>query len=197
MNEFFKSLVDPKGKFKLWGIAFLVLLGILLMILPGLFLQEPRDKPLSGEQQQIKLTDSVEYGASFLLELEKQLAEQAEEILNQGDGFGKVRVAVTLEAGPEQDIARNIQNQESVVEEKDSGGGTKVTSEVQEQVEYVFAQGRDEPLILREKSAEIKGVLVMAEGASDSVIKQQLSKAIQALFALPAHRVMILPMKGR
>lgn len=197
MNELFKSLVDPTGKFKIWGIAFLVVLGILLMILPGLFSKEQRERSLSVEQQQAKITDGVEYGAHFLFELEKQLAEQAEEILNQGDGFGKVRVAVTLEAGPEQDFARNIQNQESVVEEKDTGGGTKITSEVQEQVEYVFAQGRGEPLILREKSAQIKGVLVMAEGASDSAIKQQLSEAIQALFALPAHRVMILPMKGR
>lgn len=198
MNVIFKSLIDPKGKFGIWGIASLVVLGVLLMVLPGLFFKEPRESPLYGEQlTKANYTGNEGYGAFSLLALENQLAQQAEDILNQGAGFGKVSVAITLEAGPEQDFARNIQNQESVVEEKDTGGGMKITSEAQEQVEYVFAQGRGEPLVLREKSAQIKGVLVMAEGAADSTIKQQLSEAIQSLFALPAHRVMVLPMKGR
>jgi stage III sporulation protein AG len=196
MNELYWSFFDPKGKYGIWGIFCLVLVGILLMVLPGFLFGEKKERPLS-DQSQKKLAESAELNLTPLLELEKQFARQAEEILNQGEGFGKVSVAVTLEAGPEQDLARNVQNQVSVVEEQDAGGGKRVTSETQEEVKYVIAQGGETPLVLREKNAQIKGVLVMAEGAVNPEIKRLLSEAMQSLFALPAHRVMILPMKGR
>lgn len=196
MNGLYWSILDPKGKYGIWGILCLVLVGILLMVLPGYLLGEKKEITLSDQPQE-KRAESSQPTLYSLLELEKQFARQAEEILNQGAGFGKVSVAVTLEAGPEQDLARNVQNQVSVVEEQDTGGGKRVTSETQEEVEYVFAQGGGTPLVLREKNAQIKGVLVMAEGAVNPEMKRLLSEAMQSLFALPAHRVMILPMKGR
>jgi len=196
MNGLYWSIFDPKGKYGIWGIFCLVLVGILLMVLPGFLLGEKEESPLSA-QAEMKRDASAEPALYSLLELEKQIARQAEEILNQGEGFGKVSVAITLESGPEQDLARNVQKQASVVEEQDTGGGKRVTSETQEEVEYVFAQGGGTPLVLREKNVQIKGVLVMAEGAVNPEIKRFLSEAMQSLFALPAHRVMILPMKGR
>ena len=99
----------------------------------GFLFGEKKERPLF-DQSQKKLAESAELNLTPLLELEKQFARQAEEILNQGEGFGKVSVAVTLEAGPEQDLARNVQNQVSVVEEQDAGGGKRVTSETQEEV---------------------------------------------------------------
>jgi stage III sporulation protein AG len=195
MNGLYWSIFDPKGKYGIWGIICLVLVGILLMVLPGFLFGEKNGSPLS-EQAETKGAESAEPALYSLLELEKQIARQAEEILKQGDGFGKVSVAITLEAGPEQDLARNVQKQTSLVEEQDTGGGKRVTSETQEEVEYVFAHGGT-PLVLREKNVHIKGVLVMAEGAVKPEIKRLLSEAMQSLFALPAHRVMILPMKGR
>ncbi|HHZ17266.1 MAG TPA: hypothetical protein PLJ33_01965 [Peptococcaceae bacterium] len=195
MNENWKALFNVKGKYGVWGIAAFIVLGILLMVVPG-FLLEPKGNPPGGQARQHP-GEREQLADDSLLQLEEQYARQAEKILNQGAHFGKVSVAVTLEAGPEQDFARNIQNRQSVVEESDPGGAQRITSESQEEVEYVFAQGRGDPLVLREKSAQIKGVLVIAEGAADSAIKHQLSEAVQSLFDLPAHRVMILPMKGR
>ena len=40
MNEFYKSILDPKGRFGVWGIVTLIILGILLMIVPGLLLDD-------------------------------------------------------------------------------------------------------------------------------------------------------------
>lgn len=142
-KEFYQALLDPKGKLGIWGIATVILVGILLMIVPG-FLGGNAETALPREQ----LREIKEFG------LEEALSKQAEEILSQVQGIGNVAV-------------------------------------------FVFAQGRSDPIILKEKEPQIKGVLVVAEGAGNVAIKGQLSKTVQSLFALPAHRVMILPMKGR
>jgi len=142
-KEFYQALLDPKGKLGIWGIATVILVGILLMIVPG-FLGGNAETALPREQ----LREIKEFG------LEEALSKQAEEILSQVQGIGSVAV-------------------------------------------FVFAQGRSDPIILKEKEPQIKGVLVVAEGAGNVAIKGQLSKTVQSLFALPAHRVMILPMKGR
>ena len=76
---------------------------------------------------------------------------------------------------------------------KDTQGGVRVTTEIDEQTEYVLVQSRNEPLVLKEKAPEIKGVLVVVEGANDVELKIQLSRAVQSLFDLPAHKIMILP----
>ena len=142
-KEFYQTLLNPKGKLGIWGIVTVILVGILLMVVPGLFWNNT-EAALPKEQ----LREITEFG------LEETLSKQAEKILSQVQGFGIVSV-------------------------------------------FVFAQGKNDSFILKEKEAQIKGVLVVAEGAGNAAIKGQLSKTVQSLFALPAHRVMILPMKGR
>lgn len=202
MKEFYKSFLNPQGKFGIWGIAALILLGIALMVIPGLFLGKEEgqgfgDKMGDVYEKRGETYEKVGSTSSSLMSLEESLAKQAQNILSQVEGVGVVSVSVTLAAGPEQDFACNNTNRKSVIEEKDTGGGTRITTESDEKTEFVLAQGRGEPLILKEKAPEIKGVLVVAEGAKDVAIKVQLSKAVQSLFDLPAHRVMILPKESR
>jgi stage III sporulation protein AG len=199
MKEFYKTLLNPQGKFGIWGIAALICIGIALMVLPGLFLGEEEQLGLGEEMDGVyeRETSNVAGSSASLLSMEETLAKQAQSILSQVDGVGVVAVSVTLATGAEHDLACNGTSRKSVIEEKDSGGGTRITTESDEQMEYVLTQGRGEPLILKEKAPEIKGVLVVAEGAKDVQIKIQLSRAVQSLFDLPAHRVMILPKESR
>lgn len=202
MKEFYKSLLNPQGKFGIWGIAALIFLGIFLMVVPGLFLGKEDKQGFGDKQGAIYEQKEANYEkpgsiSSSLVSLEESLARQAQNILSQVAGVGNVSVSVTLAAGPEQDFARNKSNQQSTIEEKDTGGGMRITGESNEKTEFVFAQGRGEPLLIKEKGSEIKGVLVVAEGAKDVEIKVQLSKAVRSLFDLPAHRVLILPKESR
>lgn len=43
--------------------------------------------------------------------------------------------------------------------------------------------------------AEVKGVLIAAEGASDPVIVQKIQQAVMALFQIEAHKIKIMKMK--
>ncbi|MGI6144615.1 MAG: hypothetical protein GX092_06430 [Clostridia bacterium] len=192
MNEFYKSILDPKGRFGVWGIVTLIILGILLMIVPGLLLDD-QNKTAVPEKIPQKSMEDMRPIASSLMSMEDVLAKQITDILSQVEGVGHVSVAISLAAGQEQDYAKNVNNQKTIVEEKDTQGGVRVTTEIDEQTEYVLVQSRNEPLVLKEKAPEIKGVLVVAEGANDVELKIQLSRAVQSLFDLPAHKIMILP----
>lgn len=192
MNEFYKALTNTKGKLGVWGIAALMILGIALMVLPGIFLnEEPAAQPFVGVLPQ---TAQGEYS---LGDVEQSIAGQVSSILSQVQGAGQVMVTVSLESGPEQDYARNSSRVKSNVEEKDISGGQRFTSETNEKTEVVFAQGQDNALVIREIGPQIKGVLVVAEGARDAEIRAQLYKAVQTMLGLPAHRVMVLPKEGR
>jgi len=192
MNEFYKSILNPKGKLGVWGIVILIILGISLMIIPEIFLDNKKESVVP-EEIPIVTRENMDATVSSLISLEEVLARQIIDILCQIEGVGRISVAVSLAAGLEQDYARNVNNQKAVVEEKDTQGGIRVTTETDEQTEYVLVQSRNEPLILKEKAPQIKGVLVVAEGAKDVEMKIQLSRAIQSLLDLPAHKIMILP----
>ncbi|MDD2432686.1 MAG: hypothetical protein PHX01_03160 [Clostridia bacterium] len=197
MKNFYKSLFESQGKLGLGGIVALIILGISLMVVPGIFLgKKEKNLPLEIPQEINDKTGST-FTKSALTNLEETLANQAMNILSEIEGVGRVSVAVRLAAGPEQDYACNSTKQKATIEEKAVDGGVRETTEINEKTEYVLVQGRSEPLLLKEKSSQIKGVLVVAEGARDAKTKVQLSRAIQSLFDLPAHRIIILPKESR
>ena len=191
MKEFFQVLVNPKGKLGIWGIGILVLLGVALMIVPGLFLSSTT--PVGTSEQTIPSASTQVAQGGSLLQLERSVAEQVSSILCRVEGAGKVSVSVTLENGLEREYAVNVTNDHSTIEEKDENGAIRTTNDKNYKTEAVFAQGRSEPLVIKEMGPKIKGVLVVSEGAKDSEIRSKLGRAVQTMLNLPAHRVMVLP----
>ncbi|HCF51291.1 MAG TPA: stage III sporulation protein AG, partial [Syntrophomonas sp.] len=51
-------------------------------------------------------------------------------------------------------------------------------------------------LLVEEKTPEVLGVLVVAAGASNVAVKEQLSSATATLLNIPLHRVMVVAGKG-
>ncbi|MCR4442226.1 MAG: hypothetical protein QHH10_08570 [Peptococcaceae bacterium] len=192
MSQLYKTVFDPKGKFGIWGIGLMVLLGITLLVIPGLFLGKEKAAPAP-----IQIQEKSEITASSLARLESALALQVSQILSQVEGAGKVAVSLTLDAGYEQDFARNVTNDSSTVEERDTAGGTRSTTTLNQKTEVVFAQGGGNALVTKEIGPKIRGVLIVAEGARDSEVKAKLIRAARALLDVPAHRVLVLPKESR
>ncbi len=193
MNEFIKDFANPKGKFGVWGIVALIALGVAMMVLPGIFLGQGSKPPTSiVDSSPIQKNSPTQLG-----KYEQEIATQLSQILGQVEGAGEVAVTVSLIAGPEQKYAQDTTTVTSNIEERDTAGGTRSTNETNEKTEVVILQNGSEALVIQERGPEIKGVLVVAEGANDPQIKAQLSQAVQTVLNLPAHRVMILPKGGR
>lgn len=191
MNGIYKSILEYKGKRSAWVIVLLILLGTALLIVPGLFLQNEAYTS-SGENvpEQLVSTNS-------LVEIEGALAQQISAALNQIEGAGAVVVSVSLETGYKQEYVQNITQDATTVQEQDNTGGTRNTSTTNQRTEVVFTQNGEKALVAAEKTPEVRGVLIVAEGARDSDIKMKLSKAVQTLLNVPAHRVMVISKERR
>ncbi|MEW6242733.1 MAG: stage III sporulation protein AH [Bacillota bacterium] len=129
---------------------------------------------------------------------ERALAQELERMLSLVDGAGRVSCSVTLEGGVRTETAGNSSVTSRRTEEQDAQGGVRTITEETESVQVVMARsaGGEHPVIVWETAPKIAGVLVVADGASDSTIKAQLAQAVQTLLGLPAHKVIVLPRKG-
>ena len=60
--------------------------------------------------------------------------------------------------------------------------------------ELVINEIRHLPYIVKELEPEIAGVLVIAEGGNNEVIKSDVIAAVQVLFDVPAHKIKVMKM---
>lgn len=130
----------------------------------------------------------------------ERLEEELAGLLQKVQGAGEVAVMITLESGPVYEYAKNDETTARTTREQDSGGGTRVIEENTQRSQAVVTRGdggAEAPLVVRESYPPVLGVIVIAEGAKDPRIAEQLLRAVQAGLNLPAHRITILPMKQK
>lgn len=98
---------------------------------------------------------------------EDVIEERLKEIFSKMEGVGKVEVMVTISYGKEIFLAEDVNsNYSRTIEEDSQGGKREITSEdIQSKtVMQNTGSGSTQPVILKEKYPEIKGVLILAEG---------------------------------
>ncbi len=135
--------------------------------------------------------------ASVARSYEEVLEAKLANLLSQVKGAGAVAVSVTLENGAIQEYAKNTVRESRTIQERDTSGGTRTTTENKESEQVLLSRdnGVDRPVMVREVKPAIKGVLVIAEGAADSAVKTSLTKAVEAGLGLPAYRITVLPQR--
>lgn len=129
-----------------------------------------------------------------IFKTEEEIVEaRLKEILEQIKGSGKVEVMVTFEMGPEIVPASNTVETRDTTEEKDSNGGVRiVTSEnLTENVVTTNDNKGNNPLVIKEIKPQIRGVIVVAEGAEDAQVKMQLYDAVKTVLQISANRVQV------
>lgn len=124
----------------------------------------------------------------------RTLENDLSSILSKIQGAGRVSVMITLKSGAEIIPAKDESTSDKVTNEKDTNGGTRIINEksTDDKVVFTTAQGSSsEPLIIKEINPEIKGVIIVAEGAGDSKVKLKISQAVQTVLDIPAYRVTV------
>lgn len=132
--------------------------------------------------------DNTEY--DYARKLENELSS----ILSKIQDAGRVSVMITLKSGSEIIPAKDESISDKVTNEKDISGGTRTINEktTDDKVVFTAAQGgSSRPVILKEINPEVKGVIVVAEGARDSKVKLKISEAVQTVLDIPAYRVTV------
>ena len=141
----------------------LLLLAVLFYgIGDGWFQAAPRDGPEKAAQQ--------------------TLESRLESILGASRGAGRVRVLITYATAGER-VAATVSTRDESASET-SGGTTATRSEQSRETRQpatVATEGGQSPIILVEREPEIRGVIVVAEGAADPTVRLSLQRAVQAV----------------
>lgn len=147
--------------------------------------QAVESEPVTNQKVQTKY-----YGEYWEQRLEKALAQM--------DGVGLAKVMITLEDEGELIVEKDTPSQTSSTEEKDSGGGTRKIRELastETTVFYTDENGRQVPYVVREVTPKVTGVVVIAQGADNVRVKEQITRLLEALFDVDAHKVIVVKMK--
>lgn len=195
INEFISRIAKNK---KIGPLVIIVLVLILISFCLS-YLNDIRNISKNEDNNNIKsnvqvsVTDSPEID----LEYETMQEEELQKILSCIEGVGRVEVDLRI-AGSEIKIpAKDTSNKETVTEETDSEGGKRVNSELNDDDKVVMKNDDkgNSPYIIETKKPEITGVIVVAEGAKDSKIKYEMTKAIASLYDISLESVSIFPME--
>lgn len=134
---------------------------------------------------------------SEVLSYQEKQEKYLERILGKINGVGSVDVVINFQSSEVKVPAVDNSSQKSTTEETDSEGGTRVNSQETDGDKIVMSNSSNgsEPVILKTEKPEVLGVMVVAEGAEDSKIKYEITKAISSLYNISVDKVNVLAMK--
>lgn len=167
------------------------LVGVALIVAGSLYDASPA-KPRPAAP-----AEPVRQQASAARSYEEALEAKLANLLSQVRGAGAVAVNITLENGSSQEFAKNTVKESRTIQERDTSGGIRTTSETKESEQVLLSResGADRPVTVREMRPAIKGVLVVAEGAADSNVKASLTRAVEAGLGIPSYKITVLPQR--
>ena len=123
-------------------------------------------------------------GDDTATELERRL----EETLSLIDGAGKVRVMITLKDTGEKVVEKDVSRR------SDTGADGAQNTDLSQSSVYEKEGSKETPYISNELTPQVEGVLVVAQGGGNSIVKQNILQSVMALFPLEAHKITIVKM---
>jgi len=183
-----------KGVFK-GGNEKIVLALLLIIVLAVIFVYTDHNDelPALSEEQSLP-TASAPQNSSEILLLEKQLEERIALNLASIQGVGKTRVMVTFSSGLKKEYAVDRTVTKKTSKETAKEGGTRETVEETESTGLVMADSV--PVVVVEYHPQIAGVLVIAQGAADPKIKEEIFQAVRTLLNIQPSKISVLPLGG-
>ncbi len=176
-----------------------ILLGVLLCVISlpveksstkSAILDNVNDR--IGEQQQT-FTDS--YNTDYA----KVWEEKLEESLLYIEGAGEVKVLITLKESEQKVLAKDGMEDISEMTEADASGGSRKTTQSRVEKNTIYTvdeRGQDVPYVVKTISPAVAGVVVIAQGADQPKVRQNIIEAIQVLFDIDMNKITIVKMKN-
>jgi len=191
--NFQKLSLNPK---LVTNLIIILVVGIGFILISDFYSDLSGDKTEKISTDTTSVVESQETGdAEFVEEMENQLSL----ILSQIQGTGKVSIMITLKTGTEIITAKDETISDKTTNEKDKEGGIRTINEQNTSDKVVFMNeqgGTSKPLVLKEINPEIKGVIIVAEGAKDPKLKLKLTEAVQTVLDVPAYRISVFSSKS-
>ncbi len=182
---------NEQSKKKLLNLITMLCLGVIIVIGASTFTDKEET-----EQELTYINDNEDHVEeeknNIIKNYSNELESKLEYILGKINGVGNVNVMITLEDTAERIPAVNTtQSKETTSEEDSQGGVREVIKQDSTQQIVVGSNKKDSILVIKEIKPEVKGVIVVAEGAEDINVKEKLYKAVKTVLGINGNRVEI------
>lgn len=179
---------EKKGRDKL---LLVVLAGLLLLVIVW---------PVSGSNEQREegkaevsdaRTDTTEDYAAVM-------EQRLKTILENVDGAGKVQVMITVKGTAEQVVEKDQSYSESRSTQTADESSSSVSDSISRSESTVYSNSSGgSPYVVKEMQPEVEGILVVAEGAGDEAVVNEITYAVQVLFDVPVHKIKVVKMSSQ
>lgn len=126
------------------------------------------------------------------------LENRFKKILQKMDGVGSVDVFVTLSDVGSEVVEKDKSSK--CTKEADHLNSMAMDTEVETDEQTIYAkdaQNNDIPFVSKRILPKVEGILIVAEGANDYVIKNEMKSVVLSLFDLDEHKISIVKMKQK
>lgn len=192
LNWVKEKLYNMGNKKLFQNLLIVCLVAAIIVISADTFFSNNKSSRNSIEETDIQFNIQTDSAVTY----EEQLEKKLKGILEQISGVGEVSVMVTLNTGREVIPATNTIETSSETNERDGDGGTRTVTQNSVDRKIVLKNNvsvEDQPLIVKEVMPEIKGVIVVAQGAERVEVAARLTEAVQTVLGMPAFRVKVYP----
>lgn len=173
----------------------MLVLGVVLILLGNL-----NNKLSNKKTNNVKNSVEVNTNSNIIAtspSYEDKVKKDLIDTLSQMQGVGKVTVMIYFEGGSESIPALNLSDTNKKIEEKDNQGGVRITTETSKSQNVVLMNdvSGNKPIIIKQVNPSIGGVIVVAEGAASSEVKERILNSVKTVLNIPASKVSVVPMK--
>lgn len=166
-----------------------LILGIFGVLLLVIALPSDPSEKKEPEAAQSAIEDTAQpSGQECTDDAAAALEKRLEQTLSLIDGAGEVRVMITLKDTGERVVEKDVTRRTDT-----DAGGSRNTDQSQSSV-YEKDGSAETPYVSNELTPQVEGVLVVAQGGGNSIVKQNILQSVMALFPLEAHKITIVKM---
>ncbi|MFC3745703.1 stage III sporulation protein AG [Paenibacillus sp. GCM10012306] len=155
-----------------------------------------REPPSTGSSQ-ATIQQADPGAANSFSSIEQAMEDRTKEILEKIVGVGTVDIMVTVDSTEEIVVQRDVKDSQQLSEETDANGGKRHTTQYTRDGEIVtYSQSGDQtPIITKRLKPQVRGVLVVAKGAENKVVRGLIEQAVQKGLNVPSYKISVVPRK--
>lgn len=177
-------------------VFFLVLLIITIIAINVIWSGDKNKNTVTNSNKQLALQPE-EQNTAISNNQEYNINKDLENILSKINGAGKVEVLVTYTESSELVAMYNENVKQSITEETDSNGGVRTIEQKDNNKEIVYKEENGEKLPITQKVVmpQIEGAIILAEGANNAEVKNNIILAVEAVTGLNTHKIQVFELK--
>lgn len=201
MNELIQKInnkIQVKGNKKtLENLIVLIIVLIATIIFINYIWNGDKKKNTQKNQSENLVIDNANYKIEKTEVSNNNLEMQLESIIKKLDGVSDANVLITYEESNRIVPIYNEDIQESQTQEEDNQGGVRTINESSSKKEVVYEEEDGLKKIVTSKiiKPEIRGAVIVAKGADNPNVKNNIIQVVQAATGLSTHKIQVFEMK--